>query len=299
MMMETKRAADQIGNIGAWVLGASLIGFAWHELVLRPLAGFPSDDMSVIIAGANTLRVGHLLKFGYAVGVALLTVGLYGRLRDASPGLAQLAAVAGIASVPLFIASGFVGLGTLQVVEELFPVNPAEARTTVLMRTVTGALLVGGTFAVGWFGLLAGLAGARSRRLPATLSYAAMLLGVLFILDYVLPDPVNLAAPLLTIAWAIGLGIWLWRNSSIKPEAQIRPSESRSLSQWARRCPANGRGLSVPRTLSGAKRGAHYSPGAKQSGGRRMRTSPQPEMHPTSSRQFHRILIRSIIRPST
>lgn len=213
-MTETKRAADWIGSVGAWIVGASLIGFALYELVLRPQAGFPSDDMSLIISRANTLRVGHLLKFGYAAGISLLTVGLYPRLRDASPGLAQLAAVAGIVSVPLFVASGFNGLGILQTAEQMFPVNPAEARTTVLMRTITIALLEAGAFAVGWFGVLVGLAGARGQRLPVTLSYSAMLFGVLFIFDYVLPYPVNLVAPLLTILWTIWLGFWLWRDSS-------------------------------------------------------------------------------------
>lgn len=213
-MTETKRAADWIGSVGAWIVGASLIGFALYELVLRPQAGFPSDDMSLIIGGANTLRVGHLLKFGYAVGMCLLTVGLYPRLRDTSPGLAQLAAVAGIGSVPLLVASGFSGLGILQTAEEMFPVNPAEARTTVLMRTITIALLEAGAFAVGWFGVLVGLAGARGRRLPDVLSYSAMLFGVLFIFDFVLPYPVNLVAPLLTILWTTWLGFWLWRDSS-------------------------------------------------------------------------------------
>jgi hypothetical protein len=97
-------------RLGALLLAPSLIGYAIYELVLLPAAGFPSDDMRVIMGGADTLRVGHWLKFGYGLAIALVVAGKTLQVREATPVLAQLALMAGIAAVTLYIASGMLDL---------------------------------------------------------------------------------------------------------------------------------------------------------------------------------------------
>lgn len=57
-------------RISALSLALALTGYAIYELVLLPAASFPSDDMRIIMAGANTLRVGHWLKFAYGLALA-------------------------------------------------------------------------------------------------------------------------------------------------------------------------------------------------------------------------------------
>jgi hypothetical protein len=169
-------------RFGALLLALSLVGYAIYELILLPAAGFPSDDMRIIIGGADTLRIGHWLKFGYGLAIALVVVGMTMHLREASPALTQLALMAGIASVALYIASGMLGLRILDYAQNFYAANNlADARSTILIRSVTQSLQAAGTFAAGWFALL----------IPI----------------FILPYPLWLIGPLLMIAYAIALAI--------------------------------------------------------------------------------------------
>ena len=89
----TSPTSQRAGMLGALLLALTLAGYALYELILRPRAGFPSDDMAVILGGIDTLRVGHWLKFGYAAGLALATVGLRSRFHAHSPTALDLAAL--------------------------------------------------------------------------------------------------------------------------------------------------------------------------------------------------------------
>src|SRR5262245_15180510 len=131
------RSFNRAAGAGAFLLALSLAGYALYQLVLYPSGGFPTSDFAVIVRGAPILRVGHWLKFGYAISLALLTVGIYARINQGAPMLAQLGSIAGIAAVTLYMASGMVGLHILDVAEQTFVTNRAEAETTILMRTVT------------------------------------------------------------------------------------------------------------------------------------------------------------------
>ena len=196
---------------GAIILGLALCAFVLYELVLYPGAGFPTEDFAVVVAGANTLRVGHLLKFGYAIGLALLLVGMYSRVQSAAQPLAQLAAVSATGAITLMLGSGMLGLRILQVAEELFVSKPAEAITTILLRSVTIALFEAGILASGFFALLLSLALLRLRVIPSWLAYLGILLGILFIVDRALFDPLHLISPLLAILWSFSLAFTLLR----------------------------------------------------------------------------------------
>jgi hypothetical protein len=216
------RQFDLAGGIGALVLGLSLIGYALSELVLRPAAGFPTADMAVIVAGADTLRVGHWLKFGFAAGVALLAVGLRARTQADAPLASQLAALAGTVAVALFLASGALGLHILDVAERTFEANRAEAVATIFLRTVTVALYDAAGVAVGWYALLANLAAWRTRALPRALCAFGVAMGALFALGGALPADVALLVPLASIGWALLAGAVLVRRP--RAEALEPPS---------------------------------------------------------------------------
>jgi hypothetical protein len=193
-------------RFGAMMLALSLIGYAIYELALLPAAGFPSDDMRVIIAGAETLRIGHWLKFGYGLAIAIVAAGLVLRLRETAPVLAQLALMAGIASVALYIASGMLGLRILDYAQNFYVANNlADARSTILIRAVTQSLQAAGTFAAGWFALLISISTWRTNLLPRWLSGLGVLAGVLLIPVFILPNPLWLIGPLLMIAYAVAL----------------------------------------------------------------------------------------------
>jgi hypothetical protein len=207
------RNFDKTASIGALIMALALIGYAFYDLVLYPSGGFPTDDFAVVVAGADILRVGHWLKFGYAIGIALLTVGLHARIREGTPVLAQLAMLAGSAAAALFIASGMIGLRILAVAEQTFAANRAEAETTILLRTVTIAVFDAAIFAGGWFLLLTSIAGLRTNTLPRSVTLPGVALGALFAVEFVTPEPFDLAAPLLAIAWTLWAAIVLWRES--------------------------------------------------------------------------------------
>lgn len=200
-------AYTRLVGLGAPLLAASLAGYAFYELVLYPGAGLPTTDYAVIVAAANTLRVGHWLKFGYALSLAMITVGLFPRIDARSPALARLAALAGACAVVLFLASGQLGLRILAVAQATFAANPAEAIATILLRSVTIALLEAATFATGCYALLVNVAVLRWGFLPRAMALLGVALGGLYAINIFLPDRLIVIAPLATIAWSIWLAL--------------------------------------------------------------------------------------------
>ena len=199
------------GSLGALLLALTLFGYAIYELVLRPQAGFPSDDMAVILGGIDTLRVGHWLKFGYAGGVALLTVGLRGRLHDQSPTTVDLAVLAGIGSVALLVASGVLGLRLLQEADLFYPTNLVDARSTILIRVVTQSLQQAGLLLGAWLILLSSIAALRAKVWPVAMNGLGLVVGALLIAALILPAPLDSIGPLLAIVYAGWLAWQFWQ----------------------------------------------------------------------------------------
>jgi hypothetical protein len=197
---------NTLTRLGALLLTMSLIGYAIYELGLLP-AGFPSDDIRVIIGGADILRVGHWLKFGYGLAIAIVVAGMTLRVRESSPMLTQLALMAGIASVTLYVASGVLGLRILDVAQGYYPAHLADTRSTILIRVVTQSLQSAGTFAAGWFALLISIAAWRGDALPRWLNVLGFVAGAFLIPVFIAPDPIWLIGPLLMIVYAIALAV--------------------------------------------------------------------------------------------
>jgi hypothetical protein len=74
-------------------------------------------------------------------------------------------------------------------------------------------LFEAGTYAVGWYALLLGWTSFRSMPWPRLFSLIGVGLGVLYILDPLLPEAVRLIAPLASIGWTLWLGLLLWREA--------------------------------------------------------------------------------------
>lgn len=206
------KQVSQLGVYGALLLAVSLTGYAIYELILYPNAGFPTTDFAVIVAGADTLRIGHWLKLGYALSIALLMTSLQPRLQRASVTLAQLGLVVGTSAIVLFLASSHIGLRILATAEATFATAPDEAIATILLRTVTLALFDAAGFAVGWYLVLSCIGGVRYATLPRRLSWVGGGIGTLFILARLLSNEQALIAPLATIGWSLWLGRVLWKQ---------------------------------------------------------------------------------------
>lgn len=199
------------GILGALLLALTLAGYAVYELILRPRAGFPSDDMAVILGGIDTLRVGHWLRFGYAVGLALVSVGLRGRFHAHSPTAMDLALLAGTGAVALFVASGVLGLRLLEEADLFYPAHLADARSTILIRVVTISLQQAGLLLAACLILLSSVAGLQSKIWPAALHSLGIVAGSLLLASLALPTPFYALGPLLTIIYAVRLAVWFRR----------------------------------------------------------------------------------------
>jgi hypothetical protein len=195
-------ASQRAGLLGALLLAAALVGYAVYELILWPRAGFPSDDMAVILGGIDTLRVGHWLKFGYAAGVALLTVALRRMLLARSSTASDLALLVGSGSVALFVASGVLGLRILEAADGYYPASLVDARATVLVRVVTQSLQQAGLLLGALLILINSAAGLRARTWPAALHWIGLAAGILLVAALALPYPLDLLGPLLLIIYA-------------------------------------------------------------------------------------------------
>lgn len=209
----TSPTSQRAGMLGALLLALTLAGYALYELILRPRAGFPSDDMAVILGGIDTLRVGHWLKFGYAAGLALATVGLRSRFHAHSPTAMDLAALVGAGAVALFVASGVLGLRILEEADLFYPANLADARATILVRVVTISLQQAGLLMAACLILLSSAAGLRSKIWPAVLHGLGIAAGILLLASLVLPTPFYALGPLLTIVYAAWLAVQFRRTA--------------------------------------------------------------------------------------
>jgi hypothetical protein len=206
-----RTSAEQLIIAGATLLILSIVGYLFYELLLRPRAGFPSDDTAVILGGVNTLRVGHWLKFGYAFGTALLTAGLIERFRSYSP-LTTLMLMAGAGATTLFIASGMLGLNLLDTAQSYYPQQLADARTTILIRIVTISLFGAALFLVGGLIVSSNLAALMNRAWSTSLAGLGIVVGALLMLEFITTEPWIVVAPVLGIVW---LG-WLTLNHQTK-----------------------------------------------------------------------------------
>jgi hypothetical protein len=187
-------------RLGAFLLAFALLAYLLYQLLLRPLAGFPSDDMAVILGSINTLRVGHWLKIIYALGVALFTTGLLEHLKIPDSSRHLLLMTGGCASA-LFVASGMLGLNLLGEANHFYPQQLSDARSTILIRVVTISLFEAAVFLVGALVLVIGLAALQHKLFPQHFAYSGILVGILFMLEYFTPEPWIVLAPVLGIIW--------------------------------------------------------------------------------------------------
>ncbi|MCX7784155.1 MAG: hypothetical protein N2318_11005 [Meiothermus sp.] len=212
-MKQTDTVGDRCSlRLGSLLLGLGLLGFIWYQVVLRPAAGFPSDEMQVILSGINTLRFGHALKFLEAVAVVWLTAVLYLRFSPTTPLHAQLLMLLGTSTFALLVASGILGWRILGEAEVFFAINPVDARSLILIRTVTIALFDGALLALGLWVWTVCWASWNSR--ARAWRYLGWLVGAMLLLKpgSELFNPISALwiwlAPALGAAWFVGLG-WL------------------------------------------------------------------------------------------
>ena len=182
----------------------------------------PAKKVAVLVAEHDGMRVVELITYVvFGVVLAVLALALYRRLKDATPLLAQTAAVVGLIWAAMLVASGLVFNAGADAVVALSGTDPGQA--AALWQAVEpvseGLGGAGGELLGGLWVLLVSVAALRGRALPRPLVLLGVVVGTAGLLS-VAPALAGLAYlfGLLQIAWLGWLGVVLLRTAR-QPEA--------------------------------------------------------------------------------
>lgn len=199
---------QKMGGIAALIEAATyIIGFA---LVFTVLADFFTGDIEraeaveFLVDNYSLMYVWHMLIYVVnGIFLVVLVVALHDRLKSDSPALMQTASAFGMIWAGLVIASGMLILINLGTIIELHKDNPAEAGLAWETFTSIENGLGGGVEIVGgvWI-LLMSWAALSTTKLPKSLNYLGLVIGVAGILTII--------PPIADIGAVFGLGFIVW-----------------------------------------------------------------------------------------
>jgi hypothetical protein len=195
----------------------ALIGAVTNNFALGVFAtllvpnGFGSDNPGQIVAfladNQAFMRVFDIIIYlVFGVGLIILSLALYERLKAGSPALAQTVTTFGLIYAVLVIVMGTLSINNLSTVAKLYGENPAQAATVWLtLDSVETGLGAGGgeTIVSALWILLLSCVALRARELPRVLNYLGLVVGVAGILTVLLTS-------LLLMAVVYGLGLIIW-----------------------------------------------------------------------------------------
>ncbi|MDO9487573.1 MAG: DUF4386 family protein [Sphingomonadaceae bacterium] len=214
------RRLQKLGGIAALVQTAAYIAaFAiFFFLVDAPNRPTPVEKVQILIQNRSALYAGAMIAYlltGF--GLIALVAALHQRLNHRTPTLMQLATPLGFIWAGLILASGMIFMVGSEAVIALYSSDPERAGSLWLAIAVVQNGLGGGVEVVaGVWVLLISLAGRQSSGLPALLSYAGLLAGIVGVLTIVpaLDGAVDLFGVAMII-WFASLGVVLLRTPAL------------------------------------------------------------------------------------
>lgn len=219
---------QKAGGVAALVNAAAyIIGLAVAFTYLAPyLEAPPEQYLTFMLDNQTLLYAWHLLIYLVAgVFMVPMVLGIHDRLKDHTPGLAQVTAVFGIIWTVTVIGSGMLLLHNQQVIAQLYAQDPGQATTIWLALTAVAEGLGGAIELPGgvWL-LLLSVAGWQTGRLPRGLNILGLLVGISGVVTAVPPlYNFGVAFGLGCILWFIWVGIFLLRHAE---PAAVNQSES-------------------------------------------------------------------------
>jgi hypothetical protein len=208
---------QKIGGISALInAGAYIVGLGIVFSVLAPIIDAdPNEYLSLIDNNKTLLILWHILIYLVA-GVCMvpLTLALHERMKDGSPALTQIATVFGLVWVVTVISSGMIIVNDLSHIADLYDKDPDQAETVWLALSAVEEGLGGAIELPGglWMTLIS-ISAAQLHKLPRTLNYIGILVGVSGICT-IIPTFYSLGYVfgLGAIVWFIWVGIVLLRK---------------------------------------------------------------------------------------
>ncbi len=212
---------QKMGGVAALYAGtAYIIGIIGFLLIV----GWPDDpveQVAVILNHQVSQHILYLIVYQiWAIFLVVLTLALYERLKADSPAMMKTVAAVGMIWATVVIASGMIFNIGMDTVVNLYDKDPAQATTVwIVIGTVCNGIGGGNEILGGLWMLLISWVALQSEKLPKTLNYLGIIVGLAGVLS-ALPglSDVGLIFGLIQIIWFIWLGVFMLRNNS-KAEA--------------------------------------------------------------------------------
>jgi hypothetical protein len=152
-----------------------------------------------------------------SAGAALVTVlAIHRRIHMNAPQQVKLATIAGVSSTLLLTIAGVIGAFTIALANARGGASQSTGVSLYLtLNAIINGLGLGALFTNGIWYLLVSLAAIRMGLLPRVLCYLGVPLGIASLIAFVLP-PIALLVLLLSLIWAIWLGVFLLREPALK-----------------------------------------------------------------------------------
>jgi hypothetical protein len=223
------KSFQKTGGVAALIMAATwVVAFAVFLGILMPAGYFdegiaPAERARIIGDNQALVSLGYLIPYVvWGILLVVLALALHDRLKAGAPAVVQIATAIGLIWAGLVIASGLVATLGIRAVGELYATDTAQAGAVwTAVETVVGGLggeageILGGV----WL-LLVGWAALRARKLPRTLSYLGIVLGVAGMITVLPPlEPAAFLYGVGLIVWFVWLGIVMLRTNPGDAEA--------------------------------------------------------------------------------
>jgi hypothetical protein len=205
---------QKIGGVASMANAVLTVIFLLIFLVVFPRLGLmgPQDSMDPAkgipawAASPFTFFSFEIIYVLYGIIFLLIMLALRERMQADAPIITRVVIIATSITCTLWLAAGLV--------EHAVRLPIVNARDTSAYRAAMGVffgLSDAGDHASGWASLLIGIAALKTGKLPRVLGYLSVLLGLLFILDF-LSLAIGLAGLCVLIIWSLWLGTVLLRT---------------------------------------------------------------------------------------
>ncbi|MGB7980456.1 MAG: DUF4386 family protein [Candidatus Nanopelagicales bacterium] len=218
-------AQQRAGGVAALYLGAAfLLAMPFFLVVVNyPAATDATEKVALIAAHHASMHVMYLITYVlFGVVLAVLALALHARLSSAAPALMQVATAVGVMWAVVLVASGMVFNAGMAAVVDLYPADPDQAQSMwqaiepVAQGLGSGS---GGEFLGGLWVLLVSVASLRGKSLPRALGWLGLVVGLAGLLSIIPPlSATAYAFGLLLIPWFTWLGIAMLRSATGSPQ---------------------------------------------------------------------------------
>jgi len=213
---------QKAGGVAALYIAVAYLAAIPYFLVLVNYPSVVDPVQKVILLRDNyaSMYLMHVLSFEFvALGLIVVTLALYQRLKERAPSTAQVAAVVGFIWACLLLASVMVFNYGMGAVVRLYATAPDQAvsawQTIELVAEALGGS--GGEILGGVWILLLSAAALRTKVFPVALNWLGVGIGIAGILSLVPPlNGLAVVFGLLQIVWFAWLGIVMLRT---RPDA--------------------------------------------------------------------------------